>query len=92
MNNLQKAIELLDNISDFKSENIGIVYKALELASKTDWFYPSKNEFPKNGEMVYLALSNGSYKQQLFDANDKNTVDYFKNTTYVKAWTYLPSM
>ena len=62
------------------------------IREKKRWFYPSKNEFPKTGEMVYIALNNGSYKQQLFDEFDKNTVDYFKDTNYVKAWTYLPSI
>lgn len=69
-----------------------IAKQAVEIASKTDWFYPSKNELPKTGEMVYLALSNGSYKQQLFDEYDKTTVDYFKDEFYVKAWCYLPTL
>ncbi len=94
--NLEKAKDLIYNSKnrDLHTDKINVLSAILscEVAAKTNWFYPSKNEFPKTGEMVYLALSNGSYKNQLFDEFDKPTVDYFKNEFYVKAWCYMPTL
>ena len=100
MSNLNDAHQLLnENSTVYDNQLTGfenmcklyaIAKNAVEIASKSDWKYPNKNELPKNGEMVYLALTNGSYKMSLFDGLDKPTLNYFKNESYIKAWCYLP--
>jgi len=93
MNNLQKAIELLNDISDFQSENIGIVHKSLELASEPNWYFPEKKELPKIGELVYCVLKVGKSKGIAAMETDGfwYAENFTKHTNQIEAWAYLPT-
>ena len=91
--NLQKAKDLINNSKnrDFHTDKISVLNAILscEVAAKTDWFYPSKNEFPKDGEKVWVSKFNPirKNKEMGFDAGDK---DFW--IKYIEAWCYLPTL
>ncbi|MCP4668544.1 MAG: hypothetical protein GY849_19545 [Deltaproteobacteria bacterium] len=99
MTNLQKALELIKKYTSKQKSGNGdwvnsvilpqYAKKAVEIASKTDWFYPSKNEFPKNGEEVWVSKFNPirRNKEMGFDVDDK---DFW--IKYIEAWCYLPTL
>ena len=94
MNNKDKALELIneDKWEAFEECVIvnehNLVKKAIELAAKPDWYYPSKGEFPDtNKSVITIKEFPGITEESLTTFKDCEK-DYWLE--YVKAWTYLP--
>ena len=77
---------------------------AIEALERTEWYYPSKGEYPKDGEWVLVVAKNasvvpipGKWVMQYFAKSDNylRSDNYFANKTYsiyapsVACWQYI---
>ena len=111
MTNKEKALELIRKYTTKQKSGNGDLYdsvillqyakKAVDLASKTNWFYPSKNEFPQKTEEVIVCFINTAGEQKtsavydkddnlFYDNYDNEFKDSYRNDTIIK-WCYLPA-
>lgn len=94
MTNKEKALELID-VKTEKSLSTGWLIsnsdaiRAVELASKPDWFHPNKGEFPNDGELI-LEVSN-TIGDDIPDSHQYYDEDKTLFLEECKAWCYLPT-
>lgn len=88
MTNKEKALNMLVDSFAYQSELGEEVKKAIKLASKPDWFHPSKGEFPNDGELI-LEVSNtiGDDIPDLHKYYDEDKTLFLEEC---KVWCYLP--
>lgn len=94
--NKQKALELINSkmadsndLNHNQMINTSLATSAVIIASKPDWFYPDKGEFPElyeffvnqDGEPCEMRAEN---RYLSFNTNQ------IGNINNIKAWTYLP--
>ncbi|MCP4255011.1 MAG: hypothetical protein GY775_16715 [Candidatus Scalindua sp.] len=65
------------------------VEELIKLASKPDWYYPSKGEFPKHNEKIIVVISKNSYPAIYATSHFRHLNRQGFNDT-IEAWTYLP--
>lgn len=84
--------------------NRSMLRQVVELCDKTAWHYPSRGEYPKDGEWVLVIAKNasvvptpGKWVMQYFAKSDNylRSDNYFANKTYsiygpsVACWQYI---
>ena len=91
--NKERALSKLNNyIIDYGQsveEDQDTLNSFIELASKPDWYYPSKGEFPKKGDIII------SYLDVMFKVLEEGKLLNCHNggLTHInrqESWTYLP--
>ncbi len=88
--NKEKAQDCLDNsISTGNRILTNVIQKLIELASKPNWYYPSRGEFPKKGDRVIIVRKKreGTLKDIYRYAGEFDNTDWIN---IVIAWTHLP--
>jgi len=93
MTNKDKALNKLNSVILIPDDDYMVFLddakKCINIASKPDWFYPSKGEFPENYMEVWVEyIDDNKIRTNLknFYISDK---DWWINN--IKAWTYLPT-
>lgn len=102
---LEKAKSYIKSLFKFASGNYSISEKEfndiLKIASKPDWKYPEKGEFPENNRTVLLAFADSKYcnvgffiKSDITDSYEGfmllSRIDGAKPIENVIAWGELP--
>lgn len=67
-----------------------IAKEAVELASKPDWYYPEKGEFPEINNWICVVDETGEVEPHKYRVMNKEFIDDNFNGGYYIAWTYLP--
>lgn len=98
MTNKEKALELIkaetyeadcSEMSSFETVDKETIQEAIDLASKSDWYYPSRNELPDSGE--YFVTNEGLPAKMLDNDKYKCLVTNSIGSIYsVDTWVYLP--
>jgi hypothetical protein len=99
--NKEKALEWYknpDNTTDkFINTGLGtheivelMVKEVIEIASKPDWYYPEKGEYPDKGTQKILVKY--KYESEIQEFIFIDLTDNFKDflRTKIEMWTYLP--
>lgn len=101
--NIEKAIDCLkdtfDNATGHYIQNPSEILvthenalEAIKIASKTNWYYPSKGEFPKHNDYIVVIDFDNNEGTEIYWEYDKkdieqDRIDWAKD---VKTWAYLP--
>lgn len=98
--NKERALDyLINNSKNHKDNNLheGCEYislqkaqKVIEIASKPDWYYPEKGEFPKLNEWLIIVEKDNEVLPVHYRNGNKQAIDTCFEENFYKAWTYLP--
>lgn len=81
--------EKIKEYPEFTLDRQGAIINLIELASKTDWKYPEKNEFPESERIILAYSKSKKIVKPIFYSIDEGTRLWLKLN--FEAWCELPN-